>query len=92
MTRRRPAFVPNPRVLQKHGTAARLGQCASTFDKKRPALEAEGFPHYDELLGGWDANAIEAWLDKRAGLSDSCDLVDADTEIDRWVASQCGTS
>ena len=69
MTRRRPAYEPTPRVLKKHGTAALLGWGDTTFDKKRPALEAEGFPLYDELLGGWDAHAIEHWLDQRSGFA-----------------------
>lgn len=69
MTRRRPAYEPTPRVFTKHNTAARLGWGETTFDKRRPTLEAEGFPRYDELLGGWDANAIERWLDQRAGFA-----------------------
>ena len=69
MTRRRPAYEPTPRVLKKHGLAALFGWGDTTFDKKRPALEAEGLPLYDELLGGWDAHAVERWFDRRAGLA-----------------------
>lgn len=92
MTRPRPSYTPTPRIWTKFQVATRLGWGATNFDTMRLRLEEMAFPQYDDILGGWDANAIEAWLDKRAGLSASCDLVDADIEIDRWVASQCGTS
>ncbi len=92
MTRTRPSYTPTPRIWKGFQVATRLGCGETKFDTMRPHLEAMGFPQYDDILGGWDANAIEAWLDKRAGLSDSCDQIDADTEIDRWETSQCDTS
>lgn len=92
MSRTRPSYTPIPRIQSKFQVVTRLGCGETKFDTIRARLEAMGFPQYDDILGGWDANAIEAWLDKRAGLSASCGLVDADIEIDRWVASQCDTS
>lgn len=69
MSRRRPGFVPQPRILTSaQQVAALLGHGEDWFRKNRAALERAGFPRQDALLGGWDAEAIEAWLDRRAGL------------------------
>ena len=88
MTRTRPRYTPTPRIWNEFQVATHLNCGETKFAEIRPRLEAMGFPQYDNILGGRDANAIEAWLDKRSGLSNSCDLIDADTEIDKWEASQ----
>ena len=69
MTRRRPSYTPTPRILDKFQTSVRLGNGETWFDKNRAQLEAMGFPQYDDFLGGWDADAIEIWFDKRSGLA-----------------------
>ena len=48
--------------------AARLNKGVAWFYAHRNELEAAGFPRFDDLLGGRDANAIEAWFDRRSGL------------------------
>ena len=68
MTRRRPANEPTPRVFKKCDVLARFGWGAGKFKSKRPALEAAGFPLFDELLDGWDGTAMDRWFDERAGL------------------------
>ncbi len=80
MTRARPKFMPAPRVLGEHNLATLMGMCETTLRERRPRLEAEGFPHIDELLGGTDAAAVHRWLDQRAGLG----AVDPDQEIEAW--------
>ena len=92
MTRTRPSYTPKPRIWNDIQVATRLGCGKTKVAEIRPRLEAMGFPQYDDILGGRDANAIEVWLDKRSGLSISCDLIDVDTEIDKWEASEYGTS
>ncbi len=69
MNRAKRSYIPMPRGLDEFQVAARLGKSEGWFRKHRAELEANGFPKYDELLGGRDANAIEAWWDKRSGLA-----------------------
>ena len=71
MTRPKPAYVPAPRILSAYQVAARLGIAVSQFYNRRAKLESRGFPTRDTLLCGWDAHAIEAWLDRRAGIGPS---------------------
>ena len=71
MTRAKPTYIPPPRILNATQVAARLGMSASNFHNKRAAYEAAGFPRYDDLLRGWDGNAIERWLDNRSGIDPS---------------------
>ena len=68
MTRAKPIYIPTPRTLNALQLLARLGKSPGWFKEHRTELEAEGFPPYDELLGGWDSKAVEAWFDKRSRL------------------------
>ena len=64
-----PAFMPSPRIFKSPAqVATRLGHGEEWFRQHRKNLETAGFPCRDDLLDGWDADAIDAWLDKRAGL------------------------
>lgn len=69
MTRAKPSFCQVPRTWNRAQVAARLGKGEDWFREKRVDLEEAGFPAYDELLKGWDGNAIEAWLDQRSGIA-----------------------
>ncbi len=69
MSRAKPSYIPTPRTWDAFQVAARLGKGREWLKAHRQELEADGFPRYDDLLHGWDANAIEAWLDKRSGLA-----------------------
>ena len=84
MSRAKLPFMPEPRVWRACQVAARLGMSESTFGYRRKELEAQGFPRMDELLRGWDADAIERWLDARAGLAPHAN----DTfrgELEKWA-------
>ncbi len=78
MSRRRPNYVPPPRILSAYQVACRLGKSESWFRDNLPTLAAEGFPSPDALLGGWDVDAIELWLDSRSGIVDA---VEGDGEL-----------
>ena len=69
MTRPRPKFTPTPRVWNEFQLACRLGLTEPWLKNNRDRLEAEGLPQRDPLLGGTDADAVEAWLDRRSGLA-----------------------
>ena len=58
----------------------------NTFRNRRGTLEELGFPKMDEAVGWWDANAIEAWFDRRAGLGTSFP-VDLEAELRGWDPS-----
>ena len=86
MSRARPRFIPEPRVWTRYQVACRLNKSEETLRKMLPELHKKGFPLWDELLGGFDADAIEAWLDRRAGLTDHPGN-DIDGMIEQWGAS-----
>lgn len=69
MARPRLKYLPEPRILRSsYQVATYLGHGEQWFADWRAQLEAEGFPQRDELLGGWDREAIDVWLDARAGI------------------------
>jgi len=79
MTRCTPPFTPQPRFWNDWQLACRLG-CAVNTMKKRIA-ELDGFPQKDKHFG-WDSVAIEAWLDRRAGLI--ADIAEPANDTDQW--------
>ena len=68
MTIAKPRIIVIPRVLTADQAGYRLNMSPNTFRKLLPELLAAGFPPFDELLQGYDRDAIEHWLDRRAGL------------------------
>lgn len=69
MGRPKPKFTPEPRIWSDFQVATRLGRSEEWLRQHRDKLL--GFPPVDNELGGTDADAIEAWLDVRAGLIDT---------------------
>lgn len=69
------------RIVPAATVAQRLGHDPSWFFRRRSALEAKGFPKRDELLGGWDLDAIEHWLDRRNDKDDDLSGMDLDEEL-----------
>lgn len=53
--------------------AATLGMSPSTFDKKRSALEDQGFPLRDRLLDRWIKADVLAWVSRRRQIADKID-------------------
>lgn len=80
MTRPRPSYTPTPRIWDQTQVNARFGKGGNWHRNHRAELEAMGFPAYDEFLDGWDADAIELWLDKRSGID--ADNSGADNDLD----------
>ncbi len=70
MTRARPKYTPTPRILDAYQVACRLNKGEGWFQQHREELYQQDFPKFDPLLCGWDGDAIDIWLDKRAGLAD----------------------
>jgi len=66
----RPVADISPRIWSAAAVAKRLGMSSTTFAKRQPELVRAGFPNRDAILQGWDAVAVERWLDARAGLSE----------------------
>ena len=77
----KPNFVPEPRVWSPRQIAAWFGRGLQWFRDRRTQLEAAGFPAYDDLLGGTDADACKAWLDARSGLL----APDQDQVDEQWM-------
>lgn len=69
MSRASIKYMPAPRILRSMNQVANyLGHGEQWFADRRADLERAGFPRRDDLLGGWDREAIDAWLDERSGL------------------------
>ena len=83
LTRPRPSYTPTPRIWDDFQVAARFGKGETWFDKHRDELEAQGFPQYDDFLGGRDADAIELWFDRRSGIAADA-MNNADRELEQW--------
>lgn len=79
---RKPTFTPEPRILTAWQVATRLGKSVGWLNQNLDALGRIGFPRRDEFFQGWDSNAIEAWLDRRAGLAHH-----GETETGEWFAA-----
>lgn len=60
--------IEPPRMLSEEDAAHYLGIGASTFSTMKRKLEKLGFPRQDPALNRRDRNAIDRWLDVRAGL------------------------
>ncbi|MDP7182432.1 MAG: hypothetical protein QGF18_01030 [Alphaproteobacteria bacterium] len=75
-------FQPEPRLFTASQVAARLGKGETWLYEHLAQLSAQGFPKRDPLLQGWDAEAIEIWLDKR-GLEPKDQ--DDDNVFNEWV-------
>jgi hypothetical protein len=73
MSRAKPSYTPTPRVFDAYQVATRLNKSETWFHANRADLEAQAFPKRDDFLGGWDADAIERWLDLRSGIVSGAD-------------------
>lgn len=85
MSRPVPRFTPEPRVWSGYQLACRLGMSEETWRRKRPDYEARGFPRFNDFLGGWDAKAVERWLDAQSGLVSPDGSDDFREEMARWA-------
>lgn len=61
-------FPVQPRMVGPEKVARRLGVTLAGFEAKRPELEREGFPKPDSVLGTYCLEAVDRWIDRRAGL------------------------
>ena len=67
--RRKPRPNVVPRIWTEEQVAWRLGMSVETMRRRMQELKRQGMPEPDPLfLDRWDINAIEHWLDVRAGL------------------------
>lgn len=62
-------FPIQPRMVGPEKVARRLGVTVATFEEKRVDLEREGFPKPDGVLGTYCLEAVDKWIDRRAGLT-----------------------
>ncbi|MEQ1938584.1 hypothetical protein ABMA46_10040 [Mesorhizobium sp. CN5-321] len=62
-------FPIDPRMVPVEKVARRLGVTVARFGEIREALEANGFPHPDPIIGNYCLQAVDAWVDARSGLT-----------------------
>lgn len=68
MTRAALRFPVDPRMVPVEKVSRRLGVSVAEFMAKQPELEREGFPRADAVLGTYCLEAVDRWIDRRAGL------------------------
>lgn len=61
-------FPVEPRLVPPQKAARRLHLTETDFTGKLAALQRIGFPAACPVTGHYDLQAIDAWLDRRAGL------------------------
>ena len=83
MTNAKFQFQPEPRLFNASQVASRLGKGLTWFYDHLSHLSAQGFPNRDPFFGGWDAKAIERWLDKRGEIEEP-DAAN-DNPYDEWM-------
>lgn len=64
-------FHVQPRCVPRAVAARRLGLTEARFEQSEPDLRRNGFPLPDAVTGHYDLVAIDAWLDRKAGLADA---------------------
>jgi hypothetical protein len=62
-------FHVSPRCAPAAIVARRLGLTEARFAEKEPLLRQAGLPAPDAITGNYDLFAVEAWLDRKAGLA-----------------------
>lgn len=78
-------FPVQPRMVGPEKIARRLGVTLAGFEAKRSELEREGFPKPDGVLGTYCLEAVDRWIDRRAGLIREDDPVSAQAAMLRAV-------
>lgn len=80
MSSRKPTFRPTPRGWDTSQVCAWLGVSASWLRQNREALHRNGMPRPDPLTHRTDAQALEAWMNRRSGLLDHTPKHPSDTD------------
>ncbi len=78
-------FPIQPRMVGPEKVARRLGVTLSAFREKRQELEIQGFPQPDAVLGTYCLEAVDRWIDLRAGLMREDDPASAQAAMLRSV-------
>lgn len=80
-------FKVAPRLVPAVVAARRLGLVADTFLARLPELRREGFPAAVSVTDNFDLVAIDAWLDRRAGLAARETIADARDTINTRLSA-----
>jgi hypothetical protein len=68
MARLKVLFIPTPRFFDADQVATRLGKSENWFREHQSRLEKKGFPKFNAEFDGWDAVAIERYIDMKSGI------------------------
>lgn len=79
-------FPVQPRLLPAAKAARRLHLTLDEFREKLPALLLHGFPAPCPVTGHFDFVAIDAYLDRRAGLAGASPVDDRTAKIRERIA------
>lgn len=70
-------FPLQPKLIPAEKVARRLGLPPARFRELLPQLVKAGFPAADPIVGNYSMQAVDAWIDTRAGLTNANDPVSA---------------
>jgi len=73
MKRRRPVFSEG-RILSVQEAAAYLGRSTSWLASHAPELEKAGFPRPLPMVGGYDKQSLDTWIDRLGGNGETSDF------------------
>jgi len=58
----------DPRLVAPEKAARRLGMTLAAFEEIREELERHGFPRPLPVVGHYALEAVDSWIDEKAGL------------------------
>lgn len=79
-------FRVQPRCVPRDVAARRMGLSEARFADIEADLRRRGFPYPDDVTGNYDLVAIDAWLDRKAGLAKTAAARDASDGFEERLA------
>ncbi len=70
-------FPIDPLLVPVEKVARRLGISTAGFAEMRADLEAAGFPKPDPIIGNYNLQAVDTWVNSRTGLTNANDPMSA---------------
>lgn len=74
-------FAVEPRLVPAAKAGRRLHLSLSEFEQKLVALQAAGFPAPCPVIGHFDLEAIDAWIDSMSGLKSAGAVDDFESRL-----------
>jgi hypothetical protein len=77
----------DPRLVSPEKAARRLGMTLAAFSEVRDELERKGFPKPLPVVGNYALEAVDRWIDEKAGLVSDDSPAGAEAAMLRAIAN-----